>query len=160
EGGGDSEVGHIHNPFASRYVEGTRGVGEVVLDVDDDKSGAGRHEEGSEQMASSIDHGVERTQPPERAAAVATARTRPGKARQRRHVASSAMSDSMGLYLNEIGKVPLLTADEEKELARTIEAGHAAQDRLDAGERSRQLKATAAAGAAAKDRFIRANLRL
>jgi RNA polymerase primary sigma factor len=66
----------------------------------------------------------------------------------------------MGLYLNEIGKVPLLTADEEKELSRTIEAGREAQDRLDAGERNRQFKATAAAGAAAKDRFIRANLRL
>jgi RNA polymerase primary sigma factor len=70
------------------------------------------------------------------------------------------MSDSTGLYLNEIGKVPLLTADEEKELSRTIEAGREAQARLDAGEKGRDLHRAVAAAAAAKDRFIRANLRL
>ena len=70
------------------------------------------------------------------------------------------MSDSIGLYLNEIGKVPLLTADEEKELSRTIEAGREAQARLDAGEKGRDLHRAVAAAAAAKDRFIRANLRL
>lgn len=31
--------------------------------------------------------------------------------------------DSLGMYLNDIGQVSLLTADEEKELARTIEHG-------------------------------------
>jgi len=33
------------------------------------------------------------------------------------------LSDSVQMYLREIGKVPLLTADEEKELARRIERG-------------------------------------
>ena len=70
------------------------------------------------------------------------------------------MSDSIGTYLNEIGKVALLTKQEERELSRTIEAGRDAQERLDAGERGRQLQQAVAAGAAAKDRFIRANLRL
>jgi len=70
------------------------------------------------------------------------------------------MSDSIGTYLNEIGKVALLTKDEERELSRTIEAGRDAQERLDAGERGRQLQQAVVAGAAAKDRFIRANLRL
>ena len=32
------------------------------------------------------------------------------------------MSDSVGQYLNEIGLVPLLTAQEERELSQTIEA--------------------------------------
>jgi RNA polymerase primary sigma factor len=70
------------------------------------------------------------------------------------------MSDSVGQYLNEIGLVPLLTADEERELSQTIERGRDARARLDAGERGRELRKAAAAAAAAKDRFIRANLRL
>jgi RNA polymerase primary sigma factor len=70
------------------------------------------------------------------------------------------MSDSVGQYLNEIGLVPLLTADEERELSQTIERGRHAQECIDAGERSRELRKTVAAAAAAKDRFIRANLRL
>ena len=70
------------------------------------------------------------------------------------------MNDSIGLYLNEIGKVPLLTADEEKELSRVIETGREAGERLAAGEKGADLRRAAAAAAQAKDRFIRANLRL
>src|ERR671919_227846 len=70
------------------------------------------------------------------------------------------MSDSVGQYLNEIGLVPLLTAGEERELSQIIERGRDAQARLDAGERGRELRKAVAAAAAAKDRFIRANLRL
>ena len=70
------------------------------------------------------------------------------------------MSDSVGQYLNEIGLVPLLTADEERELSQMIERGREARARLDAGERGRELRKAVAAAAAAKDRFIRANLRL
>ena len=70
------------------------------------------------------------------------------------------MSDSVGMYLNEIGMVPLLDAEEERELSRTIEAGIDARRRRDAGERSREVRRAITAGAAAKDRFIRSNLRL
>jgi RNA polymerase primary sigma factor len=70
------------------------------------------------------------------------------------------MSDSVGQYLNEIGVVPLLTAEEERELAKQIEAGVDARSRIDAGETSAELRRAARKGAAAKDRFIRANLRL
>jgi RNA polymerase primary sigma factor len=70
------------------------------------------------------------------------------------------MSDSVGQYLNEIGLVPLLSATEERELSQTIEAGVAARQRLDDGESSVELRRVARKGAAAKDRFIRANLRL
>jgi RNA polymerase primary sigma factor len=51
------------------------------------------------------------------------------------------MNDTLSTYLNEIGRVPLLNAAEERELAKAIELG-------------------GAEAAAAKDRFIRANLRL
>src|SRR5512134_4075745 len=70
------------------------------------------------------------------------------------------MNDSIGLYLNDIGKVPLLTAEDERELSRVIEAGRDAQTLLDSGRRAADLKAAVASAADAKDRFIRSNLRL
>jgi len=70
------------------------------------------------------------------------------------------MSDSVGVYLNEIGKVPLLTAMEEIELSKAIEAGVEARARKEAGERGADINRKIAAANAAKDRFIRANLRL
>ena len=70
------------------------------------------------------------------------------------------MSDSVGQYLNEIGLVPLLTAQEERELSQIIEKGRDAAARIEAGERSVELKRDVRKAAAAKDRFIRANLRL
>jgi len=70
------------------------------------------------------------------------------------------MNDSIGLYLNDIGKVPLLTAEDERVLSRAIEAGREAAGRLENGERSAELRRTVRQAAAAKDRFIRANLRL
>jgi len=70
------------------------------------------------------------------------------------------MSDSVGMYLNEIGAVPLLDAETEIELSQIIEAGVDALRRKEEGERDRALDRAIAQGAAAKDRFIRANLRL
>ena len=70
------------------------------------------------------------------------------------------MSDSVGQYLNEIGLVPLLTAQEERELSQVIEKGAEAAARIEAGERSRELQRDVRKAAEAKDRFIRANLRL
>ena len=70
------------------------------------------------------------------------------------------MSDSVGQYLNEIGLVPLLTAAEERELSQIIEKGVEARERMANGEKGVELKRADRAAAAAKDRFIRANLRL
>ena len=70
------------------------------------------------------------------------------------------MSDSVGQYLNEIGLVPLLTAEEERQLSQIIEKGRDAQERLDAGEDGAVLRKEVRQAAEAKDRFIRANLRL
>ena len=70
------------------------------------------------------------------------------------------MSDSVGQYLNEIGLVPLLTAAEERELSQIIEKGVAARQRLEDGEKGIELKRADRKAAEAKDRFIRANLRL
>jgi RNA polymerase primary sigma factor len=71
-----------------------------------------------------------------------------------------AMTDSVGQYLNEIGLVPLLTATEERELSQTVEAGVKARTAIEAGEDTPENRRLARKGAEAKDRFIRANLRL
>jgi len=70
------------------------------------------------------------------------------------------MSDSVGQYLNEIGMVPLLNAQSERELSQIIEAGAAARERKAAGEAGRDIERAIRAAARAKDRFIRSNLRL
>ena len=70
------------------------------------------------------------------------------------------MDDSTGQYLNAIGLVPLLTKDDERKLAQTIERGREAQARLDAGEDNPRLHSQVRDAARAKERFIRANLRL
>ena len=70
------------------------------------------------------------------------------------------MSDSVGQYLNEIGLVPLLTAEEERELAQIIEKGFEARAKLEDGESGAELKRAVRKAERAKDRFIRANLRL
>ena len=74
--------------------------------------------------------------------------------------------DAVGLYLDEIARTPLLSAEEEVELARTIEAGLYAQEVLDGGQTSRvkasdeELAGLVAAGHEAMQRFVKANLRL
>ncbi|QXT63991.1 sigma-70 family RNA polymerase sigma factor [Tessaracoccus palaemonis] len=74
--------------------------------------------------------------------------------------------DAVGLYLDAIAKTPLLTAVEEVELARRIEAGLYAS-RIISGEETTALDATdeeltevAADGERAMQRFIQSNLRL
>ncbi len=75
-------------------------------------------------------------------------------------VRKGTMSDSVGQYLNEIGLVPLLTAAEERELSQVIERGVAARQRIDEGVDTTENRRASRQAAKAKDRFIRANLRL
>ncbi|MGH8898429.1 MAG: sigma-70 family RNA polymerase sigma factor [Egibacteraceae bacterium] len=75
-------------------------------------------------------------------------------------------SDLLDLYFAELGKVRLLTAEDEVRLAKAIEAGNEAEaelaeagDRLPA-ERLAELERLVRAGQAAFDHFVAANLRL
>ncbi|MFC9974845.1 RNA polymerase sigma factor RpoD [Spirillospora sp. NPDC050679] len=74
-------------------------------------------------------------------------------------------SDLVRIYLREIGRVPLLTAEDEVELAKSIEAGLFAEEKLahtailSRGERL-DLELLAREGMRAKQRLIEANLRL
>jgi RNA polymerase primary sigma factor len=75
--------------------------------------------------------------------------------------------DLVRIYLREIGRVPLLTAHDEVELAKAIEAGLFAEEKMQGGIDERlggaqmaELMLIAADGIAAKQRLIEANLRL
>ncbi|WP_241981121.1 sigma-70 family RNA polymerase sigma factor [Cryobacterium algoritolerans] len=77
---------------------------------------------------------------------------------------SRASTDAFGDYLRRIGKGPLLTALDEVELARRIEVGLFAGERLAKGvsdpATARELAWLAHDGGRAKNHFIEANLRL
>jgi RNA polymerase primary sigma factor len=76
--------------------------------------------------------------------------------------------DLVRIYLREIGRVPLLTAHDEVELAKAIEVGLFAQEKLAGGcpvpgapdADETELSALVAEGTRAKQRLIEANLRL
>jgi RNA polymerase primary sigma factor len=75
-----------------------------------------------------------------------------------------SVSDPVRMYLQEIGRVPLLTPQQEVELALQVEAGVKAADKLATGQFSTEdrviLQRTARIGQQAKDRLVEANLRL
>jgi len=83
-----------------------------------------------------------------------------------RVAAAGASADPVKDYLRQIGKVPLLTARQEVELAKRIEAGLFADQKLaeDTGmmraDQSFDLEQVAADGRKAKDHLVEANLRL
>ncbi len=79
------------------------------------------------------------------------------------------LSDPIRMYLKEIGKIPLLTAEEEVDLAKRIEAGVNAQSQWDemkneneeiTPEMEKAFQAVIDDGAMAKEQLIKANLRL
>ena len=77
----------------------------------------------------------------------------------------AATSDLVRIYLREIGRVPLLTAEDEVELAKTIEAGLFAEEKLTGGfpmlgAVHGDLVLLVGEGVRAKQRLIEANLRL
>jgi RNA polymerase primary sigma factor len=78
---------------------------------------------------------------------------------------SAATSDPVRMYLKEIGRVPLLTAAEEVDLAKRVEAGLFASEKLTTHrdlpiDFERELELIERDGQLAKKRLIEANLRL
>ncbi|MER5454263.1 RNA polymerase sigma factor [Micromonospora sp. NPDC002389] len=87
----------------------------------------------------------------------------------RRDAELTASADSVRAYLKQIGKVPLLNAEQEVELAKRIEAGLYAAERLRAAdegeeklvrEMQRDLLWISRDGERAKNHLLEANLRL
>ncbi len=82
-------------------------------------------------------------------------------------VDSFSIDDPVRMYLKEIGKVPLLSPDEEIDLAKKMSAGNLAREQLEDTEEGElppeelaQLKALVKEGEAAKQKLAEANLRL
>jgi RNA polymerase primary sigma factor len=74
-------------------------------------------------------------------------------------------ADPVRMYLKEIGRVPLLTAVEEVELAKRIEAGLFAQEKVETSAPldetlHRELEAVERDGQLAKKKLVESNLRL
>ncbi|MDQ3900512.1 MAG: RNA polymerase sigma factor [Actinomycetota bacterium] len=89
--------------------------------------------------------------------------------RQRTEAERAASIDSVRAYLSQIGKVTLLTAEQEVELAKRIEVGLYAANRLRRAEEMaeeipsqlrRDLRCIVRDGERAKNRLIEGNLRL
>ncbi len=130
------------------------------LDVDDDDD-----ENAEARMEARVANEVLRSTPKSRS------RKRSSRARARRQDTSTVMltGDPVRMYLKEIGKVDLLTASEEVNLAMKIEAGTEAAAKLEAAENGeieltraeqRRLMRIEQVGLEAKQALISANLRL
>jgi RNA polymerase primary sigma factor len=79
--------------------------------------------------------------------------------------AAGATADPVKDYLKQIGKVALLNAEQEVELAKRIEAGLFAEEKLNSGDKltpklRRELEIIAEDGKRAKNHLLEANLRL
>ncbi len=175
----DAQLSSIYQFLRDRGVEIVSATedddSELIVDDDDrdvshddDLDGDESDEDHDLKMARQADAEMASTKSKKKARTVRTTRSR---SRARGIDASTVMltGDPVRMYLKEIGKVDLLTAAEEVDLAMKIEAGLDAADKLEkqeAGEieltraEMRRLMRVEQVGLDAKQALISANLRL
>ncbi len=152
----------------AHFVDSGIDILEEVEDVGGDDAVLMPDEEGSDEPSEEFpaDDAVEEASAAKAAAAKAKKRTR---RRSESTVTHPLTSDPVRMYLKEIGKVPLLTARQEVDLAMKIEAGLEGTAKLeDAARRGlkldraeqRRLERIEAIGMNAKKQLVEANLRL
>ncbi len=151
------------------------GEGEPVEAIDNDKSDSvdsSLTEEDGEDLLEGIPEEELKAASDVQLPKITTSKTRSARNVRKRSADGSVTmltGDPVRMYLKEIGKVPLLTAAEEIDLAMKIEAGVEATEKLeadDAGEieldrrERRRLGRIEQMGLDAKQQLIEANLRL
>jgi RNA polymerase primary sigma factor len=84
--------------------------------------------------------------------------------RESHNLGGFEIDDLLNQYMKEIGRTPLLNAEEEVEVAKAMAAGRRARARLvkpqSSSRERKQLQATIRKGEEARDRLIKANSRL
>jgi RNA polymerase primary sigma factor len=140
----------LHAVHAALGAAGIR-VDDTVNDDDEDDTTPPR---GASREVVIDDDDVERL--------LSRRRRRRGQKRAAR--VDAGTSDTVRLYLREIGQVDLLTTEDERRLAQLIEEGHLAAQQIDAGvddpTQERLLLRAVQRGERAKSELTQANLRL
>jgi RNA polymerase primary sigma factor len=177
----EPETAELAAIYAGMERNGIQVVDEILEELArEDERRHGRGEQPSNPtVTDAVDTAVERSRAaPTRPGAAADPKTdetiaipvpraRPSRARAERPSGPGEMGsfDPVRMYLKEIGKVPLLTGPQEVSLAKRIEAGLDAVDRVeqtpDLSDAQRaSLRAVARDGELAKRQLTEANLRL
>ncbi|MFP5487212.1 MAG: sigma-70 family RNA polymerase sigma factor, partial [Acidimicrobiia bacterium] len=139
----------LHAVHAALAGVGIR-IDETVHDVEDDETPP----RGASREVVIEDDDVERL----------LSRRRRQRGQKRAARVDAGTSDTVRLYLREIGQVDLLTTEDERRLAQLIEEGHLAAEQIDAGvddpTQQRLLLRAVQRGERAKSELTQANLRL
>jgi RNA polymerase primary sigma factor len=175
----EPETAELAAIYASMERNGIQVVDEILEELArEDERRNGRGEPASKTVADAVDAAVEAhratpTRPgavadpaTDEAVAVPATRIRPARARVERPSGPGEGSfDPVRMYLKEIGKVPLLTGPQEVSLAKRIEAGLDAVERVEqeptlSDAQRASLRAVSRDGELAKRQLTEANLRL
>ena len=167
-----SQVGSVRADDAVAALLDVELTGEVLARLTEDLAGRGIDiDDAVEEVVEEIDtppHGtpVIVAEPEDDAAGVLLKRRRRRAERMSEKYETGPTGDTVRMYLKEIGRVGLLSGDEERMMAQQIEAGCAAAAALDAGgdgldpAEERRLLRVVTVGQRAKSNLIQANLRL
>ena len=176
----DEQLNAVYSALRNSGIQiiSASGNDDAPMDVDDDDNDTDDFDDDEEHESGSLDdHELQMARQADaemgscKSKKKRTVRTSRSRSRVRGIDASTVMltGDPVRMYLKEIGKVDLLTASEEVDLAMKIEAGLEATEKLEAAEAGeieltraemRRLTRIENVGLEAKQALISANLRL
>ena len=176
----DEQLNAVYSALRNSGIQiiSASGNDDAPMDVDDDDNDTDDFDDDDEHDSGSLDdHELKMARHADaemgssKSKKKRTVRTSRSRSRVRGIDASTVMltGDPVRMYLKEIGKVDLLTASEEVDLAMKIEAGLEATEKLEAAEAGeieltraemRRLTRVENVGLEAKQALISANLRL
>ena len=175
----DEQLNAVYSALRNSGIQiiSASGNDDAPMDVDDDDNDTDDFDDDEHDSGSLDDHELKMARQADaemgssKSKKKRTVRTSRSRSRVRGIDASTVMltGDPVRMYLKEIGKVDLLTASEEVDLAMKIEAGLDATEKLEAAEAGeieltraemRRLTRIENVGLEAKQALISANLRL